>query len=70
MWIFFCRKKNENGKIEDIVYKNKTKDKDLIGYFYPGENGENKSIWLELKITAKELVIFDSPYIKFVIKKK
>ena len=59
----YVGKKYENGKIEDVEYKNKTKNKDLIDYFNPGKNGENKSMWLELKITAKDLNTLKNPYI-------
>ena len=40
-----------------------TKNKDLIDYFKPGKNGENKSMWLELKITAKIQTDFKNVYI-------
>ena len=40
-----------------------TKNKDLIDYFKPGKNGENKLMWLELKITAKIQTDFKNVYI-------
>ena len=40
-----------------------TKNKDLIDYFKPGKNDENKSMWLELKITAKIQTDFKNVYI-------
>ena len=63
----FIGKKYENGRIEDVEYKYQTQDKDIIDYFNPGKNGENKSMWLELKITAKEPI--ENPYKKLVVKK-
>ena len=38
-----------------IEYKNMTKNKELIDYFNPEKNGENKSIWLESQVTLKEV---------------
>ena len=40
-----------------------TKNKDLIDYFKPGKNGENKLMWIELKITAKIQTDFKNVYI-------
>ena len=40
-----------------------TKNKDLIDYFKPGKNGENKLMWLELKITSKIQTDFKNVYI-------
>ena len=40
----FIGKKYENGRIENVVYNDMTKNKDLIDYFNPGKNGENKSM--------------------------
>ena len=40
-----------------------TKNKDLIDYFKPGKNGENKLMWLELKITKKIQTDFKNVYI-------
>ena len=47
--------KYENKKLQDVNYSNSNSKKDEVDYFDPGENGENNSTWLELKITAKEI---------------
>ena len=48
-------KKFENDKIEKVEYSNKNTKKDAVEYFDRGNNNENKSKWLELKITASKL---------------
>ena len=40
-----------------------TKNKDLIDYFKPGKNVENKLMWIELKITAKIQTDYKNVYI-------
>jgi len=60
---YYIGKKYENGRIENVVYNDMTKNKDLIDYFKPGKNDENKSMWLELKITAKIQTDFKNVYI-------
>ena len=47
--------KYENKKLQDVNYSNSNSKKDEVDYFDPGENGENNSTWLELKITAKKI---------------
>ena len=48
-------KKFENDKIEKVEYSNMNTKNDAVDYFDKGENNENKSKWLELKITASKL---------------
>ena len=51
----YIGKKFENNKIERVEYFNKNTKKDAVEYFDKGKNNENKSKWLELKITASKL---------------
>lgn len=51
----YIGKKFENDKIEKVEYSNKNPKKDAVDYFDKGKNNENKSKWLELKITASKL---------------
>ena len=51
----YTGKKIENNKIESVEYHNTNKKKDAVDYFFKGENNENKSKWIELKITASPL---------------
>jgi len=47
--------KYENKQLKDVNYSNSNSKKDEVDYFDPGENGENNSVWLELKITANKI---------------
>jgi ubiquitin len=47
--------KVENKQLKDVNYSNSNSKKDEVDYFDPGENGENKSVWVELKITANKI---------------
>jgi hypothetical protein len=47
--------KFENKQLKDVNYSNSNSKKDEVDYFDPGENGENNSVWLELKITANKI---------------
>ena len=51
----YCGTKFENGKIEKVEYSNKNTKKDAVEYFDKGKDNENKSKWVELKITASKL---------------
>ena len=51
----YSGKKFENEKIEKVEYSNKNTKKDAIEYFDKGKDDENKSKWIELKITASKL---------------
>ena len=47
--------KYENKQLKDVNYSNSNSKKEQVDYFDPGKNGENNSVWLELKITANKL---------------
>ena len=47
--------KYENKQLKDVNYSNSNSKKNEVDYFDPGENGENNSVWLELKITANKI---------------
>ena len=47
--------KYENKQLKDVNYSNSNSKEDQVDYFDPGENGENNSVWLELKITANKI---------------
>ncbi len=47
--------KFENKQLKDVNYSNSNSKKDEVDYFAPGENGENNSLWVELKITANKI---------------
>ena len=47
--------KYENKQLKDVNYSNSNSKKEQVDYFDPGENGENNSVWLELKITANKI---------------
>ena len=47
--------KFENKQLKDVNYSNSNSKKDEVDYFDPGENGENNSVWIELKITANKI---------------
>ena len=51
----YSGRKFENEQIEKVEYSNKNTKKDAVDYFDKGKNNENKSKWLELKITASKL---------------
>ena len=51
----FIGKKFENKKIIKVEYKNKVTKEDKLDYFLAGQSGENKIIWVELKITSSKL---------------
>ena len=48
-------KKIENDQIKTLDYSNKISEDHTLDYFEAGNNGENKSIFYELKIIASEL---------------
>ena len=47
--------KYENKELKDVNYSNSNSKEDQVDYFDPGENGENNSVWVELKITANKI---------------
>ena len=51
----YIGKKFENGKIVPVNYENTISDTDDLDYFDAGKSGENKSLWVELKISAYSL---------------
>ena len=52
----YIGKKVENDKIEKVNYeKTISKGDDEIDYFSAGKDDENKSLWIELKITASKI---------------
>ena len=52
---FYKGKKFENNKLEEVNYSNINNSQDSIDYFNKGNDNENKSLWVELKITADKL---------------
>jgi hypothetical protein len=48
-------KKIENDKLDSVNYEKTISEPDKVDYFDAGKNGENKSLWIELKITAYPL---------------
>jgi hypothetical protein len=48
-------KKIENDKLDSVNYEKAISEPDKVDYFDAGKNGENKSLWIELKITAYPL---------------
>jgi hypothetical protein len=48
-------KKIENDKFDSVNYEKTISEPDKVDYFDAGKNGENKSLWIELKITAYPL---------------
>ena len=52
----YVGKKYEKGKIVEVNYSKKTRDTDdYLDYVDAGKKGENKSLWVELKISASKL---------------
>ena len=51
----YIGKKFENDKIKKLDYSNIISEDHIIDYFEAGRNGENKSLFVELKITASNL---------------
>ena len=52
----YVGKKYEKGKIVEVNYSKKTRDTDdYLDYVDTGKKGENKSLWVELKISASKL---------------
>ena len=51
----YNRKKIENEKIVPVDYEKTISDPHKVDYFDAGKNGENKSLWIDLKITAYPL---------------
>jgi hypothetical protein len=47
--------KIENGKIVPVNYENSISVPHKVDYFSAGKNGENKSVWIDLKISAYPL---------------
>ena len=47
--------KIENGKIVPVNYENSISVPHKLDYFSAGKNGENKSVWIDLKISAYSL---------------
>ena len=47
--------KVENGKNVDVNYENSIYEPDKLDYFDAGKDWENKSLWIELKISAYHL---------------
>ena len=52
---FYKGKKFEGNKLEEVNYSNINNSQDSIDYFNKGNDNENKSLWVELKITANKL---------------
>ena len=51
----YIGKKYENGKIKELNYSNIISEDHILDYFEAGSNGKNKSLFVELKITASNL---------------
>ena len=51
----YIGKKYENGKIKELNYTNIISEDHILDYFEAGSNGKNKSLFVELKITASNL---------------
>ena len=51
----YIGQKIENGKNVPVNYENSISDPDDLDYFDAGKNGENKSVWIDLKISAYSL---------------
>lgn len=52
----YIGKKYENKKLIDVNFRKKTKGGNkTLDYIDPGKKGENKSTWVELRITAEKL---------------
>ena len=47
--------KIENGKIVPVNYENSISVPHKVDYFSAGKNGENKVLWIDLKISASSL---------------
>lgn len=52
---FYKGTKFENKKLKEVNYSNINNSQDSIDYFNKGNDNENKSLWVELKITADKL---------------
>ncbi len=47
--------KYDNKQLKDVNYSNSNSKEDVVDYFDPGKEGENNSVWLELKIKAEKI---------------